>query len=133
MHGAVYNHQADKTQRGKMKTQKLAAQLAEWEKQGLITAEQSGGIIAYENSRHTVPWVIYSFIMLGVTVVAVGVISLVAANWSTIPAWLKLTADFAILTGPAAFLCRFGDGANRPFLTPLRLFSSCSALPPSAS
>jgi uncharacterized membrane protein len=95
-----------------MKAQKLAAQLAEWEKQGLITAAQSGGIIDYENSRRTVPWVIYSFIMLGVTVVAVGVISLVAANWSTIPAWVKLTADFAILIALAACLCRFGDGAK---------------------
>jgi uncharacterized membrane protein len=95
-----------------MKIQKLAAQLAEWEKQGLITPEQSGGIIDYENSRRTVPWVMYSFIMLGVTVVAVGVISLVAANWSTIPAWLKLTADFSLLIALAACLCRFGDGSK---------------------
>lgn len=95
-----------------MKPQKLAVQLAEWEKQGLITAEQSGGIIDYESSRRTVPWVVYSFIMLGVTIVAVGIISLIAANWSDIPAGMKLTADFGLLIGLAACLCRFGDGAK---------------------
>ena len=95
-----------------MKTQKLTAHLADWERKGLITPEQSGSILAYESARQTAPWVLYSFVMLGVTIVAVGVISLVAANWTDIPAWLKLTADFAILGGLAACLYRFSDGSK---------------------
>jgi uncharacterized membrane protein len=50
--------------------------------------------------------------MLGVTIVAVGVISLVAANWSAIPAGVKLAADFALLCCLALCLCRFGDGSR---------------------
>ena len=95
-----------------MKTQKLTAHLADWERQGLITPEQSGSILAYESARQTTPWVLYSFVMLGVTIIAVGIISLVAANWTDIPPWLKLTADFAILGGLAACLYRFSDGSQ---------------------
>jgi len=95
-----------------MKQQKLDAQLAQWERQGLITPQQKLGILSYEDSRRTVPWVLYSFIMLGVTVIAVGVVSLIAANWSEIPAWLKLAVDFALLSGLAACLCRYGDGSK---------------------
>jgi len=51
---------------------------------------------------------------MGVTVAALGVISLVAAKWNTIPARLKLSAVFTIFGVPAACLYRFSDGSNAP-------------------
>ena len=103
-----------------MKAQKLAVQLAEWETQGLITPEYQAALFDIKTAGDW-PWVMYSFIMLGVTVVAVDVISFVAANWS-----MSLQGLNYRRLCPAgrfcACLCRFGDGANLLCLTPLRFF-----------
>jgi hypothetical protein len=80
---------------------KISRYLSEWEKAGLLTAQQTGKILEYENSKHKRPWVLYGFIMLGVSVLSIGVISLIAANWSSIPPMVKLAADFILLFSTA--------------------------------
>ncbi|BFM13080.1 DUF2157 domain-containing protein [Simiduia litorea] len=75
----------------------LTQQLQEWVGAELISAQQAAGITAYENEKPARHWVLYGILSVGVLVVAIGVISLIAANWSAIPGWAKLAANFIVL------------------------------------
>jgi uncharacterized membrane protein len=81
---------------------KINKYLSEWEQEGLISKDVVSKILKYENSKHKKPWIMYGFIMLGVVVLSIGIISLVAANWSSIPTAVKLVIDILIL-GSVAF------------------------------
>ncbi|MGB1009432.1 MAG: DUF2157 domain-containing protein [Thiolinea sp.] len=71
-----------------------------WLEQGLISAEQLQSISQYEEvsaSDNSSSWWLYSLLILGTSIIGLGIISLIAANWALIPDLLKLAADFLLL------------------------------------
>jgi uncharacterized membrane protein len=103
----------------------LSKRLRIWTSQGLITASQAEAILAYEKHAVQKPWALYGVVGIGLTAIATGVISLVAANWEHIPAALKLVLFFLLEGGLGAMFVRH---ASRPgirreaFLTLFALF-----------
>lgn len=94
-------------------SQNLARQLERWVGAGLISAQQAADIGAYEHAKAhgsghgERPWALYGIAGIGVTALATGVISLVAANWDEIPAWFKLGAYFLLQTGVGLGFLRY--------------------------
>lgn len=87
-----------------MQGKQLAERLSDWIEHGLLTEEQRGRILEHEGARTAGKgrsWVLYGLLMLGGTVVGIGVISLIAANWDEIPAAAKLGGAFAVLAALA--------------------------------
>lgn len=76
---------------------RIEKKLNEWVKLGLITAEQSHSISAHESKKSGTSWVFYSFLLLGFLALGIGIISIIAANWSSIPSLVKIMIDFIIL------------------------------------
>ncbi len=94
---------------------KLSKYLGEWVEKGLISAGQEEQIFAYETARGSeqkTKWVFYGFIILGVTVIGIGVISLVAANWEKIPPSVKLANNFLMLLATAYGVFRMDNRDN---------------------
>ena len=80
---------------------RLEKRLNDWVSNNLLSREQAEGIRRYESNLPGSSWVLYSFLILGASIIGVGVISVIAANWDTIPDWAKLGADFLLLIGLA--------------------------------
>lgn len=80
----------------------IERKLAEWKDAGLLDEPTAARILAHEASREKRPYLLYAVGGLGAFAVAIGLLSIVAANWEDIPAGLKLAADFALLLGLAA-------------------------------
>ena len=81
---------------------KLNKMLNNWVANDLITDEQAKKITDYETSKPGNSWVLYGFLILGATIIGIGVISLVAANWKDISDVFKLFVDFFLLISLAA-------------------------------
>ncbi|MBQ1612883.1 MAG: DUF2157 domain-containing protein, partial [Alphaproteobacteria bacterium] len=79
---------------------RLEKKLALWEDNKLITAAQKNKIMDFEKA-HKNPILFNALLLLGVFLMALGVISIVAANWDGIPNPAKLVVDFAILLSVA--------------------------------
>src|SRR5262245_24447046 len=78
----------------------LDRKLARWESAGLIDGTTRARIRAFEQSeRGPIAW--YALGVLGAGTVALGVLSVVAANWDGIPGSVKLAADLLIALGLA--------------------------------
>ena len=75
----------------------LNKKINDWVSHQLITKNQAKKIINYETNKSGRSWVLYGFSILGFTTIAIGVISLIAANWQLIPGDLKLLIDFLLL------------------------------------
>lgn len=75
---------------------KLEKALKEWQALGFLNPEQARQIQQHEASKSS-GWVLSGLLTLGVTVIAIGLISLIAANWQQIPAAIKLAGDFLLL------------------------------------
>jgi uncharacterized membrane protein len=88
----------------------LPDKLARWLEAGLIDAEQVQRITAFESQR-TRPLVVYAIAGLGGFAIAIGMLSIVAANWDVIPGWVKIGLDLAILGGLAWSAVRFDQQA----------------------
>jgi uncharacterized membrane protein len=88
---------------------KLHQQLQEWVAANLLSSHQAAEILQYENTKPQRHWVLYGILSVGVTVLAIGIISMIAANWSEIPKQIKLLADFAVLGGLAWGLLHFHE------------------------
>lgn len=82
---------------------KLYNRLQDWLNQGFISQDQLTQIQDYEEKRAR-PWVSASFMILGVTVLGLGVISVIAANWEYISNPGKIIGDFIILLIAAAMI-----------------------------
>lgn len=76
-----------------------------WEQNRLIAPEQKQLILDFESQNKT-PHLPYAVFMLGVFVTALGIISLIAANWEEIGGGVKLTADFILLAVLAGGIMR---------------------------
>ncbi|MCB1169127.1 MAG: DUF2157 domain-containing protein [Leptospiraceae bacterium] len=83
---------------------KLADKIKTWVEAGLIQPDQGKAIEQFEANRHSRPYAMYSFVILGVTVISIGIISLIAANWEDIPDAVKLGTDILILLITAFFV-----------------------------
>jgi hypothetical protein len=82
---------------------KLDKLLQEWTTQGFINSEQAGRIHQYESAKPATSWFLYGTLTLGVSVLGMGIISLIAANWHQIGDYAKLFAAFSVLSVVAIF------------------------------
>jgi len=80
---------------------RLEKRLNDWVSNNLISREQAEGIRQHEANAPGSSWVLYSFLILGATIIGIGFISLIAANWDDIPDAVKLGVDFLLLIGLA--------------------------------
>lgn len=92
----------------------LQEKLTDWQQAGLITAAQAEAIGAYEH-RGARPYLFYALGSLGAFAVAVGLVSLVAANWDSIPPAVKLGLNLLFALLLAAGIWR-ADAARSHFL-----------------
>lgn len=76
----------------------IACKLARWRAAGLIDEATSARLQAFEDAERT-PVALYALGVLGAGAVALGLISVIAANWDAIPGRVKLGAD--VLLGMA--------------------------------
>ena len=84
---------------------RLDKMLSDWVANDLITNEQAKEITDHENFKPVNQWVLYGFLILGVVVIGIGIISLVAANWKDMPDELKLFVDSILLISIAGGAC----------------------------
>ncbi len=84
---------------------RLNNRLTLWEQNRLIAPEQKQLILDFESQNKT-SHLPYAVFMLGVFVTALGIISLIAANWEEIGGGVKLTADFILLAVLAGGIMR---------------------------
>src|SRR5262245_52911967 len=70
----------------------IARKLARWRDAGLIDEATSARIQAFEDAERT-PVALYALGVLGASAVALGLISIIAANWNVIPGRVKLAVD----------------------------------------
>jgi hypothetical protein len=78
----------------------LDRKLARWESAGLIDGATRARIRAFEQSERA-PIALYALGVLGAGTLALGVLSVIAANWDGIPGTVKLAADLLIGLGLA--------------------------------
>lgn len=76
---------------------RLKKKLATWVSHSLLTPEQAKNISLFESSQSNTSWVIRGFLLLGVIVINIGIISVIAANWQNIPNFVKLFNNFFLL------------------------------------
>ncbi len=95
--------------------------LRAWQQAGLIDAETAQAIRVWEaeNGR---PLVLWAVIGIAVLSIALGLISVVAANWEEIPVLVRLGVHFAMLAGAALALWRLGQDRERPWREEALLF-----------
>lgn len=104
----------------------IAAKLGEWESLGLIDAEQADAIRAHEQA-HARPLVLWSVVSLGLLALALGIISLVAANWDDIPDAVKLSLHLVLTAVAAVALIVFDRrGAHLAAEGALFLLAACT-------
>lgn len=73
----------------------LSGKLARWQEAGVIDAATAARIDAFEHHKRR-PIVLYAMAALGAGTVALGLISIVAANWEGISANVKLGCDLLL-------------------------------------
>lgn len=74
----------------------LEKKLLLWQEKQFISEEQRGKILAFENSNRK-PYFFFLLACLFSFIIALGVISLVAANWKNLHDAIKIGMDFVIL------------------------------------
>ncbi len=91
---------------------KLEKRLKDWQRQRLIDADTLQRILAYESGRGGDGWQWRTLLILGASIIGIGVVSLIAANWALIPDFVKLGADFLllVLVATAIYLSRDDAG-----------------------
>lgn len=75
---------------------RLEKKLKIWEDCGLISTEQKDKICDYEKQHHSSS-LFNSIIILGIFIISIGILSLIAANWSAISDSIKIVFDFLLL------------------------------------
>jgi len=79
----------------------ITRKLARWRDAGLIDEATSARIQAFEDAQRA-PVALHALGVLGASAVALGIISIIAANWDVIPARAKLAADVLLAVALAA-------------------------------
>ena len=87
----------------------IIRQLARWKEAGLLDAATAERISAFEAGRKR-PVLLYAVGGLGALAVAIGIISVIAANWDGIGRAPKVGADLALMIGVAFAIMRSRSG-----------------------
>ncbi len=69
--------------------------LVRWQERGFIDGDTATAIRSFESAKHK-PFFAWAAYILGGFAITIGIIALVAANWSAIPATAKLVAHFSL-------------------------------------
>lgn len=75
----------------------IQKKLNQWLDAGVLSQDQFESIQRFENESGSGWSWVYTFILLGAAIIGLGIISIIAANWSEIPDHIKLGTDFALL------------------------------------
>ncbi len=97
---------------------KLQRRLKAWVDNHLISEEQKIKIQQFEEKRSSIirpQWILYGFVILGGSVIGIGIISLIASNWEDIPGSVKLLVDLFVLVGIAVGIMA-AETHNKPLL-----------------
>jgi uncharacterized membrane protein len=86
----------------------LDERLQRWVGAGLVTAEQAARIRAFETTEKR-PTLLYAIAGLGGLAIAVGLVSIVAANWGDIPGGVKIAIDLVLVAGLGGLVWRLED------------------------
>ncbi len=81
----------------------LESKLERWQQAGVIDADTRARIEAFERANEK-PLLLYTLGALGAVTVAIGIVSIVAANWDGIGKGVKLSLDLLLGAGLAAGL-----------------------------
>lgn len=84
-----------------------ARKIARWHQAGLIDAATTERLLAYENA-HARPLALWAIYGIGALAIALGLVSVVAANWEDIPGHLRLGVHLALIAGLLALLLARG-------------------------
>lgn len=98
----------------------LEKKLTKWKDAGVLEKETLDRIIDYEENDNS-SYVLNSILGLGALSILVGVISVIAANWFVIPAYLKLLSNFSWLC-LLVFGVYYFDKNKKDFLREAALF-----------
>ena len=79
---------------------RLATKIDEWQAAGLIDGASARAILAHEDGRQN-PVALFAVAGLGLLALALGLCSLVAANWEALSPAFKLSAHVALTAGAA--------------------------------
>lgn len=82
----------------------LEKKVNEWSEKGLIAKEQASAIVAYEKHTNPSNLLTNTFLTLGVSIISLGILAFIAANWENISGNVKLIIDFMILSGAAWYI-----------------------------
>lgn len=91
---------------------KYQKNLAEWVSLGFISQDQASLIIAHEEAKPESSWLMNGLLTLGVTILGIGIISIIAANWYQIPDFIKIVSDFLLLGTLAFYTFRLWESRN---------------------
>lgn len=80
---------------------RIDKKIEEWVRADLLNREAADAILVYEDGKPAGSWILSGFLILGAVTVGIGIISLIAANWESIPPSVKLAADFLLLSALA--------------------------------
>ncbi len=78
----------------------LEEHLAKWVEQGFLSEEQKEKIQQFEATESRAKGgnrVLYAFLILGISIIGIGIVSLIAVNWEQIDSSIKLGGDFLFL------------------------------------
>ncbi len=98
----------------------LSDKLRDWQKAGLITPEVAARIAEYEDEQAR-PLVLWAVVGLGCLALALGIVTIVKANWDVIPDAVKLASHY-LFTGAAAFAAWLGLKRKKIWQTEGALF-----------
>ncbi|MEZ4450225.1 MAG: DUF2157 domain-containing protein [Nannocystaceae bacterium] len=79
-----------------------ARKLVQWRDAGLLDDEAVAAILAFEARQHRRPVGLYVIAGLGALTIALGLLAIIASNWSAIPGGVKIAIDLVIAVGLAA-------------------------------
>ena len=96
--------------------------LNEWLEQGVINRQVFESIQQYESAKKGRSWAYTGFLILGTAAIALGILSLIAANWEKIPGWVKLTNNFIVYSIVLYYLSIFSRKKNEKRYNLLLLF-----------
>jgi len=92
----------------------LERKLERWQQAGLIDQATRARIEAFEHGQRR-PIVLYALAVLGAGTVALGIVSIIAANWDAIPGTVKLACD--LLLGAALAAATYVGASRERTLT----------------
>ena len=90
----------------------LKNRILKWIDAGLLQEDQGKAILEFESSRS---YALTGFIALGITTIALGIVSLIAFNWEAIPGWFKILVDLVLLFSLAGGIL-YTEKTDRPLL-----------------